>query len=255
MGLFSFFRRVRMGKCLSCEHEAPIRDFGKEYRDEYGTSSRARNSGSKGSSSSGSKGSKGSKGSSKGSGVKGSKRGPKKSSKGWATSSKGASSDDKGSSKGSSRFKRVEDKGSKGPSKRRTNKKTKNMNEDKGQKGPSYDKGAPAPSRKRTDSRHNLGYEEGAPPSDSRHDRGYEEGAPPSTRSYVGRTVTEDELKVLRKEKAIRDEETRILREKQAAEGYRDKGAPPPSGNGSDSRHNLGYEEGAPPSGTPPTGV
>ena len=83
-------------------------------------------------------------------------------------------------------------------------------------------------------------------------------------------------MKVLRKEKAIRDEETRILREKQAAEGYRDKGAPPlsgdkgsdsrhdlgyeegappPSGNGSDSRHNLGYEEGAPPSGTPPTGV
>jgi hypothetical protein len=118
------------------------------------------------------------------------------------------------------------------------------MNEDKSQKGSSYDKGASAPS-----------YDKGAS-APSRKSR---------TKSYVGRTVTEDELKVLRKEKAIRDEKTRILREKEAAEGYRDKGAPAPSydkgapplsgDNGADSRHNLGYEEGAPPSGTPPTGV
>jgi len=181
MGLFSFFRRVRMGKCLSCEHEAPIRDFGKEYRDEYGTSvkrgpsrctAKTRGSGAKGSGA-------------KSSGEKGSKRSPRKSVKGWTTSSKG-------SSKGSSRFERVEDKGSKGSSRRRTNKKTKTT---KSQKGPSYDKGASvsfydkgAPSisgGNGSDSRHDRGYEEGAPPpsgngSDSRHDRGYEEGAPPS---------------------------------------------------------------------------
>jgi len=71
--LFRRWRRSRMGKCLFCEHEAPLRDFSEEYREEHGSSfsSGAKRNTGKGSKGSGSKG-YGSKGyGSKGYGSKG----------------------------------------------------------------------------------------------------------------------------------------------------------------------------------------